>query len=633
MGLDSPRGGRFGRAHEDKGLRSVIEQQANLPDAVVPQPAEGLDLMGEYEGSGFKEKPYLARRADGQVVQLSRLLYLVAEAVDGERDFEEIAGRVTQGFGRTVSADNIRYLVDNKLRPLGMVAAADGSSPKLERATPLFMLRYRVGLVPAGIVRAITAVFWPLFLPPVVVGVLAGIVSFDLWLFFVHGGLGSAVRETIYQPTLFATLGFVVSVVAVALHECGHATACRYGGAKPGVLGVGIYIVWLVFYSDVTDSYRLGKIGRLRTDLGGVYFETVLTLALIGAYFVTGFEPLLVLIVLIQIGLLDEFAPFFRFDGYYVISDLTGVPDLFGRIKPILKTLIPGREADRRVTELKPWVRVVVTIWVLTVVPFLVSVLAILAFYAPKIIATAWDSFLVHSDKLSSAFEAGKMLEVMLAFSDIVFLLIPVAGVILLLSIVGGRLGTAAWRASVGKPRLRAGFMAALVVAGGLVLALWWPDLGLQERVRQAASTGTPNGGAAMSEVPADQPAPRHDEDLAHPMERGQDGSSSAEPAARSSAVPEPAGAAKCKGGPEECLRQFVAEIAPEAKYAGGRIDTNAGGFGRNRNVLYFVDHTMEPCEYRKLESEASGEINSYAAIVAAEGSLTTERSDCVPDS
>ena len=80
-------------------------------------------------------------------------------------------------------------------------------------------------------------------------------------------------------------------------------------------------------------------------------------------------------------------------------------------------------------------------------------------------------------------------------------------------------------------------------------------------------------------------------------------------------------------------MRQFVAEIAPEAKYAGGRIDTNAGGFGRNRNVLYFVDHTMEPCEYRKLESEASGEINSYAAIVAAEGSLTTERSDCVPDS
>ena len=594
-------------------------EQADRPEAAVPRLAEGLDLMGVYEGSGFKEQPYLARRADGQVVQISHLLYLIVEAMDGERDLEEIARRVTEGFGRTVSADNVRYLLENKLRPLGLVAADDGSSPKLERATPLFMLRYRVGLVPVGVVRAIAAVFWPLFLPPVIAGVLAGVVAFDLWIFFVHGGLGPAVRETIYQPALFATLSFVISSVAVAFHECGHATACRYGGAKPGVLGVGIYIVWLVFYSDVTDSYRLGKVGRLRTDLGGVYFETVLVLALIGAYLVTGFEPLLVLIVLMQIGLLDEFAPFFRFDGYYVVSDLTGVPDLFGRIKPILKTLLPGREADPRVTELKPWVRVVVTVWVLTVVPFLVSVLAVLAFYAPRIIATAWDSLLVHSAELSRAFEAGETLAVLLALSDIVVLLIPVAGVVLILAMAGKQLGKAAWRASVGKPRLRAAFGAALVVAGGLAFALWWPGLGLQERVRQAVNPGAPDGDAAMPESPV------------RPTQRAQDGPSSAQPAAKPSAVPE--SAAECSGGPEGCLRQSVAQIAPQARYAGGRIDTNVGGSGRNRSILYFVDPTMEPCEYRKLQSEASDEVNSYVAIIAAEGSLTVERSDCVPDS
>jgi putative peptide zinc metalloprotease protein len=39
-----------------------------------PQLADGIELIGEYEGSGFKQAPYIARRADGQVVQLAPLL-------------------------------------------------------------------------------------------------------------------------------------------------------------------------------------------------------------------------------------------------------------------------------------------------------------------------------------------------------------------------------------------------------------------------------------------------------------------------------------------------------------------------------------------------------------------------------
>ena len=71
-------------------------------------------------------------------------------------------------------------------------------------------------------------------------------------------------------------LGLVV--IATALHEIGHATATRYGGAEPGVMGAGIYIVWPAFYTDVTDAYRLNRSGRLRIDLGGVYFNCVFVL-------------------------------------------------------------------------------------------------------------------------------------------------------------------------------------------------------------------------------------------------------------------------------------------------------------------------------------------------------------------
>ncbi len=37
--------------------------------------------------------------------------------------------------------------------------------------------------------------------------------------------------------------------------------------------------------------------------------------------------------------------PLLRFDGYYVLSDLTGVPDILSRIKPIFRSLVPAPRA------------------------------------------------------------------------------------------------------------------------------------------------------------------------------------------------------------------------------------------------------------------------------------------------
>ena len=39
--------------------------------------------------------------------------------------------------------------------------------------------------------------------------------------------------------------------------------------------GLGLYIVWPAFYTDVTDSYRLPRRDRLRVDLGGLYFNAI----------------------------------------------------------------------------------------------------------------------------------------------------------------------------------------------------------------------------------------------------------------------------------------------------------------------------------------------------------------------
>jgi putative peptide zinc metalloprotease protein len=221
--------------------------------------AEGTELLGEYEGSGLKQSIYLIRRADGQVLQLSPLLYLITSAVDGQCDFVEIAQEVSQEFGRHVSAENVRFLVEGKLSALGILVREEEGETH-ESAEPsrldeaVLGLRYKVGLISPQEVSFITAPFLFLFRMPVMVFVLVGLIGVDVWLFF-HG-IVRGMQEIIYQPALVLAF-FVLETLAMGWHECGHASACRYGGAKPGVVGAGIYVFWFVFYSDVTDSYRL----------------------------------------------------------------------------------------------------------------------------------------------------------------------------------------------------------------------------------------------------------------------------------------------------------------------------------------------------------------------------------------
>ena len=57
--------------------------------------------------------------------------------------------------------------------------------------------------------------------------------------------------------------------------------------------------------------------------------------------------------------MLRQLLPLVRFDGYHMLADLTGVPDLFQRIGPTLRGLLPWHWRDPEARMLKPWARAV----------------------------------------------------------------------------------------------------------------------------------------------------------------------------------------------------------------------------------------------------------------------------------
>jgi putative peptide zinc metalloprotease protein len=456
---------------QDGGVEEEAHARAAVEAASRPAPklCDGIELIGEYEGSGFKEPPYIARREDGQVVQMPKLLYLVAEEIDGRKRYDEIAERVSEKFQRGLDAEMVEMLVAEKLTPLGVTQAPDGSQPDLQKIDPLLALKFRAAVIPERLVNALTTVFRPLFYPPVIAAVIAGLIAFDVWLFGFHG-VAQSVRATLYQPvTILMMLGLVV--LSAAFHETGHATACRYGGARPGVMGAGLYIVWPAFYTDVTDAYRLDRKGRLRTDLGGIYFNAIFILLTAAAYAVTGFEPLLLIIPLQHMEILHQLLPFLRLDGYYIVSDLTGVPDMFARIKPVLKSLIPFTKTEDSVRELKPWARVAVTVYVLTLVPLLLLFFGLTIMNMPRILATAYDSFMLTAHKIGDASALAIFVDVI---QLVVLALVPL-GLVITFVQLGRKALQGAWGATDGRPALRGMMIAGAGAAAAFTAYTWAP--------------------------------------------------------------------------------------------------------------------------------------------------------------
>src|SRR5438477_11022623 len=95
-----------------------------------PQRAPDVQFAGQMQDSSFTTPQWLIQRGD-RYLQVSELLYRVAEAADGTHSYDDIAVLVGAATRRQVSGDDVRVLVQERLAPAGIVAA---SGPAVDAA-------------------------------------------------------------------------------------------------------------------------------------------------------------------------------------------------------------------------------------------------------------------------------------------------------------------------------------------------------------------------------------------------------------------------------------------------------------------------------------------------------------------
>ncbi|HLG20863.1 MAG TPA: hypothetical protein VI895_13745 [Bdellovibrionota bacterium] len=167
---------------------------------------------------------------------------------------------------------------------------------------------------------------------------MAGLFFVAQVLFWVHSDYWiRGFNKPIYQMLNHIVLATFVNRFSVVAHEFGHALTCYKFGGKVRRMGVILFLGFLpAFFADVSDSYFFRQRNRILVMLAGVLSQLVLwscgmivwSVAPSGSYI-----QLLGLLFCLANGIdiLFSIIPVFKLDGYFILSDLLNIDNLYSR--------------------------------------------------------------------------------------------------------------------------------------------------------------------------------------------------------------------------------------------------------------------------------------------------------------
>lgn len=308
-----------------------MSRPAPLP---IPQLNPRISIS-PYEAADQTSPRFLLALDDQHFLVSAKMRALVAALLSTPSSSEELERVYAAESGEHLPAATLLTLVDKTLPPTLLTGA-----PAAPRQLPFIVSLTLLGPRRAARVTNRLAFLFTPQLAIVLVALFAGLHLTVLpdALRLVHADWTA--RQVAALFALFMLSGLV--------HELGHTSACRYFGCPHGGIGFGLYFIFPAWYADVTKAWRLQRRQRAVVDLGGVYFQAIFLIA-VDAYALASGDPLAFkLSWLITFAMLFTLNPVFKFDGYWLLSDLSGLHNLHKQVRASVGGMIAtlcGRRA------------------------------------------------------------------------------------------------------------------------------------------------------------------------------------------------------------------------------------------------------------------------------------------------
>jgi putative peptide zinc metalloprotease protein len=326
---------------------SVSLQPAGRDELGLETNAEAEKLYAMRKGlevfpldSSSRQPKFVVRADDNKSYVVPEKLKDILLLFDGTRTLRDVARDFSAREGVQISDEQLHETAFGLFQTYNLieeVGPAEQAPPALpEKKKHSLELVFRLPVITPERARPVTERLTWLFSPAAVtVGVMLIVLTqlaFLTRLFTPHFTI--PLRPTdllIYYALIVATAAF---------HEVGHAAACRRYGCEHGAIGVMLYMVFPAFYVNLSNAWRLSGRQRAVIDVGGIYFQLLTTVPLYLIHLLTGNIHCAVALVSVNVMVLFSLNPILKFDGYWLLVDLSGLVNLRARSWKVVKEIV-----------------------------------------------------------------------------------------------------------------------------------------------------------------------------------------------------------------------------------------------------------------------------------------------------
>jgi len=346
-----------GHSGDDFRIMEVPSRQVYAgyrPARIAPGEYESAQEVSPLDG---RKNFMLKAKGSQKYLSLNEREFFIWELMDGSRSIKEIAAEYFFNYGG-LDLDTIKHLLA-RLREAGLVefvpssrlrVAIDRSTNPVARFFKMLLdkLEFRIedadgwvsSLYDKGGYMLVSRPAMLLYIALSALGIAAfgrfeGVAKFPYRIFLAH-------------PFIMVAAVILLLYPVAAVHELFHALACKRYGRKVYAFGLTFWDgFYPSVYTDVSDIYMAPRLQRIYVSLAGPLSTTALAAMFFFPVAVhpgaSWAEPLYEMgrfTLLLAVIALYPFQ-FIKMDGYYLLSDLLGIPGLRAKSFKLIGNL-PG---------------------------------------------------------------------------------------------------------------------------------------------------------------------------------------------------------------------------------------------------------------------------------------------------
>ena len=286
---------------------------------IVPKLKNGLRITPFHDGTTTEER-YLVEVGEIFFVAGKPMRDVLIALAEEPKTLEELAAAYERQTGHDISTEVLADVLANRISD-----SLFDHTPEPKNTRPFI---FSFNLFSEALVRPFSSALAVLYTRRFVLLIGVCFLLSEVLIF-------TKSLSAIHHPfRLWDFVAFYIAVIGITLfHELGHAAACRRFDCPHGDVGFALYFVYPAFYTDVTKAWRLPPLKRAVVDLGGIYFQAILFVVLTLYVLLTQSLFALRLLWVMNLMMFWTLNPVFKLDGYWLLSDLSGLTNLHKQMR------------------------------------------------------------------------------------------------------------------------------------------------------------------------------------------------------------------------------------------------------------------------------------------------------------